>query len=120
MLFHNLYFVNRNRLKFKLHLDSNWFAFIKEFVKEKAFSFPLSCVGRNPPPAQPVFRPLPHVQPISRPISWCRDPLSSAVPRLPGLCAALLSASARQRPLPPRCPLPCVAPPAYMDPMLKM
>jgi hypothetical protein len=33
------YFANRNRLKFKLHLDSNWFAFIKRFVKGKAFSF---------------------------------------------------------------------------------
>jgi hypothetical protein len=55
MLLHNFYFVlmcsfrfyfaNRNRLKFKLHLDSNWFAFIKGFVKGKAFSFSLSRVG---------------------------------------------------------------------------
>jgi hypothetical protein len=45
---------NRNRLKFKLHLDSNYFAFIKGFVNGKAFSFSLSRVGRNPPSAQPV------------------------------------------------------------------
>jgi hypothetical protein len=48
------YFVNRNRLKFKLHLDSNWFAFIKGFVNGKTFSFSLSHVGRNPPPAESV------------------------------------------------------------------
>jgi hypothetical protein len=48
------YFVNRNHLKFKLHLDSNWFAFIKGFANGKAFSFSLSRVGRNPTPAQLV------------------------------------------------------------------
>jgi hypothetical protein len=72
MLLHNFYFVlmcsfrfyivNRNRLKFKLHLDSNWFAFIKGFVNGKVFSFSLSHVGRNPPPAQPVSpSPTPHI-----------------------------------------------------------
>jgi hypothetical protein len=71
MQLHNFYFVlmcsfrfyfpNRNRLKFKLHLDSNWFAFIKGFVKGKAFSFSLSRVGQNPPLAQPVSpSPTPH------------------------------------------------------------
>jgi hypothetical protein len=60
------YFVNRNRLKFKLHLDSNWFAFIKGFVKGKAFS--LSRVGRNPPSAHPVSpSSTPHVAQL-RPI----------------------------------------------------
>jgi hypothetical protein len=64
MLLHNFYFElmcsfifyfpNRNRLKFKLHLDSNWFAFIKAFVKGKAFSFSLGHMGQNPPPAPPV------------------------------------------------------------------
>jgi hypothetical protein len=64
MLLHNFYFelmcsfifyfLNRNRLKFKLHLDSNWFAFIKAFVKGKAFSFSLGHMGQNPPPAPPV------------------------------------------------------------------
>jgi hypothetical protein len=48
------YFVNRNRLKFKLRLDSNWLAFINGLVNGKAFSFSLSHVGRNPLPAQPV------------------------------------------------------------------
>jgi hypothetical protein len=56
------YFANRNHLKFKLHLDSNWFAFIKGFVNGKAFSFSLSSVGQNPPPAQSVSpSPTPHV-----------------------------------------------------------
>jgi hypothetical protein len=52
MLLHNFYFVlmcsfrfsfaNRNRLMFKLHLDSNWFAFIKGFVNGKDFLFLLA------------------------------------------------------------------------------
>jgi hypothetical protein len=51
MCFFRFYFANMNRPKFKLHLDSNWFAFIKGFVNGKAFSFSLSHVGRNPSPA---------------------------------------------------------------------
>jgi hypothetical protein len=55
------YFANRNRLKFKLHLDSNWFAFIKGFVNGKVFLFLLAAWAETHRRPNQYSPPMPHM-----------------------------------------------------------
>jgi hypothetical protein len=57
------YFANRICLKFKLHLDSNWFAFIKGFVNGKAFLFLLAAWAETHYQPSRFPPPLPDTQP---------------------------------------------------------